>query len=463
MPLHIGKGRTASAAICDIIDYVADPQKTENGQLITSYQCNSRIADAEFLLMKRQYLAATGRTRGRDDVIAYHLRQAFVPGEITPEEANRLGCELAARFTKGRHAYVVCTHTDKAHIHNHIIWSAVDLECERKFRNFWGSSRAVRRLSDTICIENGYSIVSDPRPHGKSYNKWLGENAKPNHKEQLRAAIDAALQQRPTDFDALLKLLGQSGFEVGRRGKNITLRAKGWSKCTRLNSLGEAYAEDALRAVLSGKRIHTPSRKIPAVQAAKSVNLLIDIQAKLQAGKGAGYTNWAKVFNLKQIAQTLEFLQEHGLLNYDELAHQAADATTRYNELSAQIKADEKRMAKIAVLQKHIVNYAKTRDTYVAYRKAGYSKKFLERHEADIILHKAAKAAFNELGVKKLPAMKSLQAEYAQLLEQKKAAYGEYRCAREKMRELLTAKANIDRMMGYEEQKKKEEKQQEQR
>lgn len=158
MPLHTGKGRTESQAVSDIIDYVSNPQKTDNGRLVTGFACDSRVADAEFLLAKREYISTTGRVRGADDVLAYHVRQSFVPGEITPEEANRLGVEFAKRFTKGSHAFVVCTHIDKSHIHNHIIWNAVNLNCDRKFRNFWGSTRAVRRLNDTICVENGYSI-----------------------------------------------------------------------------------------------------------------------------------------------------------------------------------------------------------------------------------------------------------------------------------------------------------------
>ena len=182
----ITKGRTESQAVSDIIDYVSNPQKTDNGRLVTGFACDSRVADAEFLLAKREYISTTGRVRGADDVLAYHVRQSFVPGEITPEEANRLGVEFAKRFTKGNHAFVVCTHIDKSHIHNHIIWNAVNLNCDRKFRNFWGSTSAVRRLNDTICVENGYSIVEDPKPHGKSYNKWLGDRAKPSHREQLR-------------------------------------------------------------------------------------------------------------------------------------------------------------------------------------------------------------------------------------------------------------------------------------
>lgn len=221
MPLHVGKGRTESRAISDIIDYVANPKKTDNGRLITGYACDSRTADAEFLLAKRQYIAATGRVRGADDVIAYHVRQSFCPGEITPEEANRLGVEFAKRFTKGNHAFVVCTHIDKSHIHNHIIWSSVSLEYDRKFRNFWGSTKAVRRLSDTICIENGLSIVENPKPHGKSYNKWLGDQAKPSHRELLRVAIDKALSQSPADFEELLKLLQEYGCEVSKRGNRI--------------------------------------------------------------------------------------------------------------------------------------------------------------------------------------------------------------------------------------------------
>ena len=448
MPLHIGKGRTESQAISDIIDYVANPQKTDNGKLITGYGCDSRTADAEFLLAKRQYIAATGWVRGTDDVIAYHVRQSFKPGEITPEEANRLGVEFAKRFTKGNHAFVVCTHIDKSHVHNHIIWSAVNTDCDRKFRNFWGSTRAVRRLSDTICIENGLSIVEDPKPHGKSYNKWLGEQAKPSHREQLRVMIDRALEQKPADFDALLKLLSEMGCEVSRRGKAIRLKAPGWKNVARMDDkLGAGYSEAEIRAVLAGEKQHIPRKKSIVQPEQPKVNLLVDIQAKLRAGKGAGYARWASKFNLKQMAQTLNYLNDHGLLDYKVLAEKTVAATARRNELSEKIKAAEKRMAEIAVLRTHIVNYAKTRDTYAAYRKAGYSPKFRSEHEADILLHQAAKQAFDQLNVKKLPKMKALQAEYAALLAEKKEAYAELRKARDEAQELLIVKANVDRIL----------------
>ena len=447
IPLHAGKGCTESRAISDRIDYAKNPQKTDGGRLITSFACDSRTADAEFLLAKRQYIAATGRVRGKDDVIAYQVRQSFLPGEVTPEEANRIGVEFAKRFTKGNHAFIVCTHIDKAHPHNHIIWSAVNLECDRKFRNFWGSTKAVRQLSDTLCIENGLSIVENPKPRGKSYDKWLGDQAKPSHRALLRQTIDRALEQKPTSLDELFQLLQASGCEVSKRGKAYRLKLPDWNKAARLDSLGEGYTMADLLAVLSGQKEHTPRAKT-AMQTAPKVNLLVDIQAKLQTGKGAGYARWAKVFNLKQMAQTVNFLTEHNLLDYAALEEKAAAAAARYHALSEQIKTAETRMAEIGTLRTHLYNYAKTREVYAAYRKAGYSKKFLSEHEADILLHKAAKKAFDELGVQKLPTMKSLQSEYAQLLAQKKKAYGAYRQARTEMRELQTAKANVERILN---------------
>ncbi len=457
MPLHTGKGRTAGQAISAIIDYVENPQKTGNGRLITSFQCDSRVADAEFLLAKKRYIQKTGRVRGEDDVIAYHLRQSFLPGEITPEEANRLGQELARRFTKGKNAYIVCTHIDKKHIHNHIIWNAVSLDCERKFRNFWGSTKAVRRLNDTICIENGYSIVENPKPRGKSYNKWLGENAKASHRELLRVAIDNALAQKPGDLEQLLTLLQEAGYEI-KRGKDFSFRCAGQKRFVRLDTLGENYSKDILIAVLKGERGHITPQKRETTAGAKKVNLLVDLQAKLSEGKGGGYARWATVFNLKQMAATMNYLSEHGLLEYSALTEKAAAATARYNVLFEQIKAVEARMREIAALQTHIRNYSDTRRVYMDYRKAGYSKKFLAEHEKEILLHKAAKKAFDELGLKKLPTIRELQDEYAQLLSEKKKAYSNYRHVRDEMRELLTVKANVDRLLGYGEQKAEQEK-----
>ena len=206
---------------------------------------------------------------------------------------------------------------------------------------------------------------------------------------------------------------------------------------------------DDLRAIIAGTKAHTLKKKrVMDAPAKPSGSLLIDIQAKLQEGKGAGYARWAKNFNLKQLSQTLIYLEENNLLDRSALEESTAAVTAQYHTLSAKMKSAEQRMAEIKVLQQHIINYAKTRNTYVAYRKAGYSKKFLSEHESEIILHKAAKQSFDEQGLKKLPTVKSLQAEYAQLLSEKKAMYAEYQQARDDMRSLQTAKANVDRILG---------------
>ena len=458
-PLHAGKGRSVGNAISDIIDYVKNPQKTDNGKLITCWECDSRVADAEFLYTKQEYIRKTGRVRGADDVIAYHLRQSFLPGEITPEEANRLGRELASRFTKGNHAYIVCTHIDKEHIHNHIIWNSTDLDAERKFKNFWGSTRAVRRLNDTICVENGYSIVENPRSHGQAYNKWLG-GKKPCHRERICADIDAALSQNPGSFEELLLQLEAAGYQI-KRGKIPSLLGDGQKRFIRMDSLGDSYLPAAIKAVIAGQRQHTPRQRKNSIQPNRpNASLLVDIQAKLQEGKGEGYVRWAKSFNLKQAAQTLIYLQENKLLEYVDLESRTLAVTDRYHELSAEIKTTETRMAEIKILQQHIINYSRTRSTYVAYRKAGYSKKFKQAHESDILLHQTAKKFFDDLGLKKLPTVKSLQKEYSELLSRKKEIYPEYRKLRAEMKDLLTVKANVDRLLNMEEQPGKEEQKQ---
>ncbi len=451
IPLHIGKGRKAGKAISDIIDYVENPAKTDNGRLISSYECDSRIVDAEFALAQRIYQTKSGREQKENDVLAYQIRQSFKPGEITPEEANRLGYELGMRFTKGQHAFVVCTHIDRRHIHSHIIFNSTNLDCTKKFRDFLGSGKAVRRLSDTICIENGYSVIEEPkRRRGLSYNRWQEQQGiadKPSHRDVLRQAIDKALAQRPADFEKLIELLQADNIEIDKRGKSWRLKATGWQQFVRLDSLGEGYSEAELKAALTFGKMSKVKDKI---------NLLIDIQQKLAEGKGGGYSRWAGVFNLKQMAKTYNYLNENKLLSYEELSAKTAAASQRFEELSSRIKSAEKRMAEIAVLKTHIINYAKTREVYVAYRKAGYSKKFAAEHESALLLHKAAKQFFDEAGLKRLPTVKSLQAEYSNLLRAKKLAYGEYRQAREEMKEFLTVKANVDNLLEIEDGRNKE-------
>ncbi|MDL2327377.1 relaxase/mobilization nuclease domain-containing protein [Ruminococcaceae bacterium OttesenSCG-928-A11] len=458
-PLHVNRGKSIAQTITDRTNYAENPNKTSKGELVTGYECDPHTVDAEFLLSKRQYKYITGRDQGRHNVLAYHIRQSFKPGEITAEEANRLGRELAMRWTKGNHAFIVATHIDRSHIHNHIIYNSTTLDCTRKFLDFKGSTFAVRRLSDQICLEHGLSVIDDPKPSRGHYGTWLGEKRQPSFKVRLKLAIDAALEQKPADFDAFIAALEKLGIEVSQRGKHLRLRvmADGHGPAqvqhTRCDSLKGDYTEQAIRDRIAGVRQRTPGHSsLPPVghHAPKDAapNLLIDIQARMLAGKGAGYERWAKLYNLKEMAKTLIYLQENNLTQYTMLEERVASATATFRNLSERIKTVEGRMGEINELQKHIGNYNRTRQVYQQYKASRYSKSFRAEHEGAILLHQAAKKAFDALGVQKLPGIKALQTEYAKLKTEKKRLYREYRQAREDMRSLQVAKTNTDQLLG---------------
>lgn len=443
MPLHIGKGRTFSTATADIIDYVKNPEKTDHGKLITSWQCDSRIADSQFHYSKQQYIRNTGRVRGSDDVIAYHLRQSFRPGEITPEEANRLGCELAKRFTKGTHAFIVCTHIDKAHVHNHIIWAATSLDEKKKFRNFWGSAKAVRRLNDTICFENGYSIVENPGKKGMTYDKWLGNNKKSSHRERICASIDDALEQKPASFDALLELLKQAGYTV-KDGNVPSLLGGEQKNYIRMDTLGENYTPEVLRAVIKGQRTHIPKKRKKAMFQNKTIQLAVDFESAVHSKKGPGFEKWAKLFNMKEGSKAVVYLQEHGLTTYADLEALNEELTHKSNTLRKEVRLLDDAIQENAITQKQITNYARTRKVYDGYIRAGYSKKYREEHQKDILIHQAAKKYFDDKGMDTIPKMQELKEENIALVKKRASINSKYRKAKADKEELQIVKSHID-------------------
>ena len=451
IPLHINKGKTIAQCLRLRTDYAKNPEKTEKGELISSYACDPMTADEEFLLAKRQYFHITGR-RQKSDVIAYQIRQAFKPGEITPEKANQVGYELGMRFTKGKHAFLVATHTDRAHIHNHIIFNSTSLDCRRKFRDFHHSGLALQKVSDVICVENGLSIIEK-----KPYKDRVKRKDYPKRRcfrNEIRQAIDQALKKKPKDFEEFLRFLEQDGYTI-KRGKLPSLWKEGQDRFLRFRSLGGGYTEEEIRAVILGQKEHIVKTKGKQNDAANRLNPLVNIDARLQA-KGIGYQRWATVYNLKQMAQTMIFLRERGISDLEQLQKGAEQATAKFDQINDEMKSSEKRMKEIASLKKHITNYVKTRKVYVDYRKAGYSKKFYESHREDITLHKAAKKAFDELGIKKLPKMKDLSDEYASVLTKKRTVYSEYRKARLDMQEYLKAKKNVEQFFNLISQENKQ-------
>lgn len=370
MPLHIGKGGSIASALGRSVDYVENPEKTNNSELITSYECDPVTANAEFLLSKRQYENITGRSQGDKNIIAYHLRQSFKPGEITPELANKIGYDLAMSFTKGKHAFIVATHVDKSHVHSHIIINSTSLDCTRKFRNFIGSSKAIRRISDSLCLENGLSVIENPKPSRGSYGTWLNEKNNKPQKEPVK------------------------------------------------------------------------------------LNLLIDIENNIKAMSSPSYEQALTIINIKEAAQTLIFLQDNNLTQYSVLEQKTSEAVHKFNDISDQIKAKDRRMNEINQLQKHISTYIKTKDVYAEYRRQNVSKKFYEKNESALILRKTAKKYFDKLGLEKLPTINMLQTEYAKLSSEKSKLYAEYKKAKTDMIQLSTAKQNTDRLLNRSSQKK---------
>ena len=430
--MHQNKGRSVMQCLKDRTDYTMNGEKTDEGKYISSYHCNPELVDLEFAQAKKEYLHKTWR-QPKGDMIAYQIRQSFKPGEITPEEANEVGYETGyetgMRFTKGKHVFIVATHVDRVHIHNHIIFNSTNLECDRKFRDFWFSGIALQRLSDIICLEHGLSVIPKVKPSERQRRTKYPDRV--SMRDVIREDILKCLDQKPADFEELLKLLQAEGYEI-KHGKHTAVCGKEQKRFIRFRSLGEDFTEENLKKVIAGEK-ESPERneKVQDRKEAKpekrKFDLVVDIQEKMAQGKNGGYVQWAKKYNVKQFAESILFLQQHDIHDKETLDTLVDGSSAKYHELMKSIKDAEEKMAANKVLKIHIINYAKTRETYITYRKSGYSKKFFEAHRDEITLHKAAKEAFSKLPDGKIPKVKDLNEEFVRLLSEKKATYSEYK------------------------------------
>ena len=450
IPMHMQKGKSVRQCLMERTDYAKNPAKTEDGEYVSSYECTPETVDLDFAFTKKEYEQITGRKSGSTDVIAYQIRQAFKPGEVTAEEANRIGYETAMRWTKGKHAFIVATHTDKAHIHNHIIYNSTTLDAGHKYKNFFFSSIALRRLSDTICLENGLSVIEAKKP-----SEWQKRTVYPKKRtvrDEIRQVIDPCMEKNPRSMDELLLLLEEMGFET-KRGKYVSVKMHGQKNFIRFRSLGDGYREEDLERVFRGEKKFVPGVRNEMITTADTrpdkvsdskMDMLLDIQKIIAKGKGPGYERWARIHNVKMIAQTLLFLEEKDIRSISLLNQKTEEATKRFAEISGRQKEIESRLSEISELKKHIFNYSKTKEIYAEYKKHGYSKNFFEEHREAITLHKAAKEAFSKLEGP-IPKIKDLNEEYGKLLQEKKQNYAEYRRARNEMRDFQTAKYNVER------------------
>ena len=442
--MAVTKIKPVKSTLSKALDYIQNPDKTDGKMLVSSFGCSYETADIEFEYTLSQAL-------GQGNNLAFHLIQSFEPGEVDYETAHKIGKQLADAVTKGQHEYVLTTHIDKGHVHNHIIFCAANFVDHRKYNSNKRSYYGIRNMSDKLCRENGLSVVVPGKgSKGKSYAEYQAEKTGTSWKGKLKTAIDALIPQ-VSSFEELLQRLQAAGYEV-KPGKYISCRAPGQERFTRLKTLGADYTEEALKERIEGRR----TRAAKAPRADRSVSLLIDIQNSIKAAQSRGYEQWAKIHNLKQAAKTMNFLTEHKIEQYADLTAKIAEIQSESEQAADALKSAEKRLADMAVLIKNVSTYQKTKPAYDAYRKAKNKEKYRSGQERAIILHEAAAKSLKAAGVTKLPNLAALQAEYETLQAQKEALYADYGKLKKQVREYDVIKQNIDSILQAEKQPERE-------
>ena len=412
--MAVTKIKPIKSTLSKALDYIENPDKTDGKMLVSSFGCSPETADIEF-----EFTIAQALDRGNN--LAHHLIQSFEPGEVDYQKAHEIGKQLADAVTKGQHEYVLTTHIDKGHVHNHIIFCAVNFVDHHKYNSNKRSYYGIRNMSDKLCRENGLSVVVPGKgSKGKSYAEYQAEKTGTSWKGKLKTTVDALIPQ-VSSFEELLTRLQAAGYEI-KPGKYVSCRAPGQERFTRLKTLGADYTEEAVRERIAGRR--TKVAKAPREQ--RGVSLLIDIENSIKAAQSRGYEQWAKIHNLKQAAKTLNFLTEHQISQYEDLTAKIEEIQTESEKAGDALKDMEKRLADMAVLIKNVSTFQKTKPAYDTYRKARNKDRYRAAHEGTVILHEAAAKALKAARISKLPNLAALQAEYEKLQEQKEALRADY-------------------------------------
>ena len=416
------------------LDYIENPDKTDDKLFVSSYGCSYETADIEFQMLLDQAFK-------KGNNLAHHLIQAFEPGETTPEQAHEIGRQLADEVLGGKYPYVITTHIDKGHLHNHIIFCAVDMANQRKYISNRQSYAYIRRTNDRLCREHGLSVVKPGKDKGKSYAEWDAQRKGKSWKAKLKTAIDAAIPQAK-DFDGLLRLMEVQGYEI-KRGKFISFRAPGQERFTRCKTLGEDYTEEAITRRIKGLAVDRgPKRK-----AEKGISLRIELENNIKAQQSAGYARWAKVHNLKQAAKALNFLTEHQIESYEGLESRLDEISAANDEAAAALKAVERRLGDMALLIKHISTYKGLRPVALELRQAKDKAAFRREHESQLILYEAAAKAIKDAGITRLPDLAALKAEYRELDKQKARLYEQYGEVKRELKEYGIIKQNVESIL----------------
>ena len=417
------------------IDYICNPEKTDGKLLVSSYGCVAETADIEFS-WTRCHAIDKGTNLGR------HLIQAFQPGEVTPEQAHEIGMELAKEILGGKYEFVLTTHIDKDHVHNHLIFNAVSFADHKHYHSNKRSYHYIRRTSDRLCKEHGLSVIIPGQDKGKSYIEHQTAQNGTSYKAKLKAAIDRLLPAC-SNLEELLHRLQREGYEI-KRGKYISARAPDQKRFTRLKTLGVDYTEEALAARIVGRS--RPSRQ-PKQRNGK-ISLLIDIQNNIKAQQSAGYRRWATIENLKRIADTSNFLTEHGIGSYEELLDRCEATTVSVARLKANLRDTGAKIDELALKIKHVGTYRQLKPIYDRYKASRDKEKFLRGHESEIILFEAAARECKRLGAVPLPTTESMKTERARLTAERERLLAEYKAARSEALQYSIIERNVDVLLA---------------
>ena len=438
--MAVTKIKAIRGTLSKAIAYILNPEKTDEKLLVSSYGCASETAAREF-----EWTRKIAEQKGMNPVriIARHVIQSFEIGEVTPEIAHEIGKQFADEILGGKYEYVLTTHIDKDHVHNHLIFNAVDFVDYHAYKSYKRIYYDMREVSDRLCKENGLSVIPPSQNKGMGYKEYTEAKRGTSWKQKLKQTIDR-LVITAKDYDDFLRLMQEAGYEI-KTGKYISFRAEGQERFTRSKTIGENYTEERIKERIAGRTPRRSQRQI----APKGISLIGDIQERIRIIDSKGYEYKAKLTILKEAARTLNYLTENNLLQYADLEKKVEDVHSSYDRTGKELKGVEARLREVQPLIKNISNYQRLKPVYDAFQKAKDKPGFKARHEAELVIFEAARSTLLAMqGDEKLPSLKTLQAEQAQLFEEQKRLYAERNRVKKEAKQIETIKSNVDTFLA---------------
>ena len=438
--MAVTKIKAIRGTLSKAIAYILNPEKTDEKLLVSSYGCASETAAREF-----EWTRKIAEQKGMNPVriIARHVIQSFEIGEVTPELAHEIGKQFADEILGGKYEYVLTTHIDKDHVHNHLIFNAVDFVDYHAYKSYKRIYYDMREVSDRLCKENGLSVIPPSQNKGMGYKEYTEAKRGTSWKQKLKQTIDR-LVITAKDYDDFLRLMQEAGYEI-KPGKYISFRAEGQERFTRSKTIGENYTEERIKERIAGR---TP-RRSQRQTTPKGISLIGDIQERIRLIDSKGYEHKAKLTILKEAARTLNYLTENNLLQYADLEKKVEDVHSSYDRTGKELKGVEARLREVQPLIKNISNYQRLKPVYDAFQKAKDKPGFKAKHEAELVIFEAARSTLLAMqGDEKLPSLKTLQAEQQRLLEEQQRLYDERAKLKKEVKQIETIKSNVDTFLA---------------